>query len=429
VKQFDDIFREKVKKAFGSYNADHLADRGWNSFVAKKKKRRWLLLILPFWAKAASMAILIGIGSFFAYHISTRHLLQEKISVDVSSIGKETKTDMPETKKETIPADVATVSEPVRREAKAAPSIPVITENPDVLEELPAVINTIPVENVTEELNIQLPVVAERRTKLPADTLNLTAGVSLKVFQEEEVEKAGETEPEKSSGKTSFMAGFSGLLAQADEATSASHGIAMGFYLDQEITKRISVRPGLVMSRNSFGIENRNGMTGSSYSVPLNDGTSGKVDSYNGQFDMIAMELPLNFVFKISGRQRSGFYVSAGASTMIYISQKFTGDFVNEYTKMSYAAELNAFTSETRYSKVEVQNHYGAFSRTDFFRLINLSAGYSLPYGKSGTLIIEPFLQLPVDELTSLNLRVRYGGLSMKIRFGKEAQSSVPGAK
>ncbi len=37
MKLFDDIFRENVKKAFSSYNADHLADEAWNSFVAMKK--------------------------------------------------------------------------------------------------------------------------------------------------------------------------------------------------------------------------------------------------------------------------------------------------------------------------------------------------------------------------------------------------------
>ena len=422
MKQFDDIFREKVKKAFGSYNADHLSDKGWNSFVARRKDRRWLLLMLPLWAKAASVAVMIGIGSFYAYHIS-RQPRQERIIVDASSIGKETKADLPGATKETIPPNVTTVSEPVRQTGQAGSSVPVIRENPGIREELSAGMDTLLKENGIKLLNIPLPFVVERRVPVPADSLNLTAAVTSKVFPQEETRETEEFKPQKRSEKTSLIAGFSGLLAQTDEATSLSHGIALGFYLDQKITDRISVRPGLVMSRNSFGIENQNGVSESSYSLSLYDGTSGRVISTNGHFDMIAMELPLNFVFKISGRQRSGFYVSAGASTMIYISQKFTGDFVNEHTKLSYAAGYNEITSQTRYSVVEVQNNYGAFSRTDFFKLVNLSAGYSLPYGKTGTFIIEPFLQLPVDDLTSLDLRVRYGGVSMKIRFGKQNSS------
>ena len=84
----------------------------------------------------------------------------------------------------------------------------------------------------------------------------------------------------------------------------------------------------------------------------------------------------------------------------------------------TFDATSGSIKSETRYSTVEVNNSYGTLSRTDLFGLANFSAGYSLPYGKSGTMLIEPFMQLPVSDLTSLNLRVRYGGISIKIRFG-----------
>ena len=104
---------------------------------------------------------------------------------------------------------------------------------------------------------------------------------------------------------------------------------------------------------------------------------------------------------------------------MFYISQQFTADLVNEYAKVSYNSASGTYSTETHYSTVEVEKDYGAFSRTDFMGLANLSAGYSFPYGKTGTMLIEPFVQLPVSDLTSLNLRVRYGGVSMKLRFGK----------
>ena len=32
MKQFDDIFSRKARDAFDGYNADHLADAGWDSF-------------------------------------------------------------------------------------------------------------------------------------------------------------------------------------------------------------------------------------------------------------------------------------------------------------------------------------------------------------------------------------------------------------
>ena len=174
----------------------------------------------------------------------------------------------------------------------------------------------------------------------------------------------------------------------------------------------------LALAVNSLGVDNETGSFGSAYPVPLIDGNSGTPDSYNGELRMIAMELPLNIVFKVFERKRSGIYLSAGASTMVYFNQKFTGDFVNEYTQEYFNASTNSMSSETRSSKVSVNNSYSALDHTDYFGLANFSAAYSLPYGKTSTLLIEPFMQLPLSDLTALNLRVRYGGISMKVRFG-----------
>ncbi|NLA49452.1 MAG: hypothetical protein GX876_08325, partial [Bacteroidales bacterium] len=102
----------------------------------------------------------------------------------------------------------------------------------------------------------------------------------------------------------------------------------------------------------------------------------------------------------------------------IYLSQQFTADYVNEYTRVTLDAATGQYGTESRFSTLEFEKDYGSFSRTDFFGLANLSAGYTFTYAKTGTMLIEPFLQLPVSDLTSLNLRIRYGGLSMKLRFG-----------
>jgi len=414
MKQFDDIFRENVEKAFSNYNADHLVDKGWNAFIAGRKGRRRFASVIPLWAKAASLAIIIGIGAFFAYHIFTRQPRQETITLAPPYVDKEVEAAAPVETTEAISPIIATVSEPIRQARQVESSIAVSQEKPAV------VMDTSMKENGIKQKRILLPFVAEKRFLIPVDSLKLTTAEVLKVFPIEGKTEIGEAKAEKRSGKTSLMAGFSGLLAQADKAASSVPGVSVGFYLEQEITKRISIRPGLALSMHSFGLENKNGITEFNYSVPLYDGTSGRIDSYNGQLSMLAMELPLNIVFKIFDKQRSGLYVSAGASTMIYISQHFTGDFVNEYAKESLNSLTDGITSETHYSTIEVQSNYGAFSRADLFKLFNLSAGYSLPYSKTGTLIIEPFLQLPLNDLTSLNLRVRYGGVSMKMRFGKQ---------
>jgi hypothetical protein len=59
------------------------------------------------------------------------------------------------------------------------------------------------------------------------------------------------------------------------------------------------------------------------------------------------------------------------------------------------------------------------FSHADHLGLANISAGYLMPFGKKNSMLIEPFLQLPISELTSRNVKIRYGGVSMKLTFGR----------
>lgn len=433
MKQFDDIFRENVKKAFSDYNAEHLAGEGWNSFVARQKGRRRRSALIPLWARAASLVLIVGLGVFFAYRIFTEQKTREVISATESA---EKKVEEPVAINETQETDtrvVATFEKPEPGEVRTDNRAGEIRQISPVRDSLPELFTQ-------ENERIIFPEIAETRFLNP-DILHNVSSTEASAESYEIIKSAGSApdyskpagvisenliipekapEPEKSSGGTTLMAGFSGLIAQSEATSSPSSGLSMGFYLDQKITKRLSVRPGLALAMQSFGLENGNSPAGINYPVSLNYATNGTPYSYEGQLSMLAMELPLNLVFRIIEKERSEFYVSAGASTMFYISQQLTAGFVNEYTKLSYDNMIGEYSPETRYSTVEVEKDYGAFSRADFFGLANLSAGYSFPYSKTGTMLIEPFVQLPVSDLTSLDLKIRYAGVSMKLRFGKK---------
>jgi hypothetical protein len=374
------------------------------------------------------VVLIIGLGVFIAYRISTRQIAQEIISGTESAVKKDEEpvTQMEATK--TVTSFVEPVAEAVHDERKIEKRT---GENRHTYAERDSLLEVILLKNDS----IMLPEIVESWFLNPDGLPGLPAPGALNKLLEvitpddqisadltsaelKPVEKA--VDPEKRHGGRTLMAGFSGLIAQSGGTASPSSGLSMGFYLDQKITKKISVRPGLALAIQSFGLDDGNSPTGFNYPISLNDGTNGIPYSYNGQLSMLAMELPLNIVFRIVDKERSGFYVSAGTSTMFYISQQYTADFVNEYTKLSFNTMTGEFSSETRYSTIEVEKDYGVFSRADFFGLANLSAGYSFPYSKTGTMLIEPFLQLPISDLTSLNLRVRYGGVSMKLRFGKQ---------
>ena len=216
---------------------------------------------------------------------------------------------------------------------------------------------------------------------------------------------------------TTIMTGLSGMVASIDNTSSISQGVSIGFYVEQQLTRRISVRPGLAMARLSYAMENTPGNAiALDYTAPELNGMSGTITSFEGDMDIVSIEVPVNFVFSLRKRQRSNLFVTTGASTLIYLSQHLSGNFNNTYTRETVDA-YGGVSYESMTTSVEIESEQEILNHFDFMGLANFSAGYSLPFGKTSHLVFEPFLQLPVKDLTSLNLRIRYGGLSMKIQF------------
>ncbi|MBM3420943.1 MAG: hypothetical protein FJY11_07400 [Bacteroidetes bacterium] len=420
MKQFDEILRQKTEKAFSSYNADHLADEGWKSFVAARKGKRRLGGIIPLWAKAASVAVIVGTASIIAYQVTQIRPVAETLpSTDIQQETASgtpqpiTRNSEPGTRAETGDSRASSRPQGVNPQlitSNQQPSFAKASEG-ETRNPQPSIAKA----SEGEARNLQAVTISS-----PSDSLNLLAEAALKEFLEAQAGEAADTEPVSRKGRTGLLAGVSGLLAQSGDGATVTPGMAVGVYLERKLSSRISFRPGLTLAVNNLNLHSNGNFSADkySYSVPLYDGNSGTLDYYDGRLSTLAMEIPLNFVFRIIDRERSGLFLTTGASTVFYLSQSFDAGFVNAYTQQELNTATGEMVNETRYSTVEVNNDYGAFSRTDLMGLANFSAGYSVPYGKTGSLLIEPFVQLPLADLTSLNLRVRYGGVSMKLRFG-----------
>lgn len=424
MKQFDDRFRENVEKAFNNYEAGHLADEGWNAFLERRKGHgRRLAAWFPAWLRAASVLLVIGLGLYFAHRVITKPGRMENLSGHYLAGNGETET-------------IGTISPEV-----PLSSITGQTTDPELVSGN---------GNEMEEARLVLQAMEGASTNLTSFIIDTTrpseemeerrfssSGIPGKIsplaihelsvsgtFNDTDLSSRLPVEfvdGEKTIGKgrsypgSILMAGLSGSFVQNAGTVSPSSGLSAGIFLDQKVTRKISVRPGLTLALQSFGFENKNWPGGSRYAMYLMDGIKGEPHSYSGQFNMLAMEIPMNLVFRLFEKGMSELYLTAGASSIIYLRQHYRADFVNELTRPGLNPATGEMSPETRLSTVEVENHFGAFSRSDFLGLANLSAGYSFPYSKTGTILIEPFIQLPVSQLTSLNLKVRYSGISFKL--------------
>ncbi|HPK85013.1 MAG TPA: outer membrane beta-barrel protein [Bacteroidales bacterium] len=458
MSKFDDIFSRKAKEAFENYNADHLAGDGWNSFASRYGKQRRRTIVFPLWARAASIIILVTAGVLFMNRFISRNP-GEPTGLTAQQSGNEM-SDSTEAQTDTNAVETATTaSVPViadnelstretvtgagqtgndgRRVRQATdtggldgltpdtgnlasgqtgdaqtrktgnlaagqsnePAIAVVTES-DKMDDIYAGVNL-----ALNPIEIRLTEKADSRLNLPP----------VKVLDDYRAQP-------RQKMTTTLMTGLSGLMASIDNATTTAQGVSIGFYVERQLTRRISVRPGLAMAKHSYGMEGTpeevlaGANTIMDYAAPELNGLSGTTSSYEADIDLLLMEVPVNFVFSLWRRAEKNFFISTGASTMLYLSQHMTGSFNNTYTK-TMADSYGGTTYATKTTTVQVEREHHLLNRVDFLGLANFSAGYSMPFGRGTHLLLEPFVQLPVKDLTSMNLRIRYGGLSMKIQF------------
>ena len=483
MSKFDDIFSRKAKEAFDNYNADHLAGDGWDSFTSKYGRQRRRALVIPLWARAASIIILVTAGMLFINRFINRNpgepndrIAQQVRSEMADSVQSETDTSAV---KPAIAASVpvSAESEKVSREMVARAGK---TSDPgsragrtgdtggrtrQARETGSLAGQTRATGSRTEQTRDTGSLAGQTRAtgsgtrqtresvitgdKAPQNELTapvapeivkpdgIYAGVNLaanpiEIRLTDETDSRLNLPPKKAlinylvlprkRMTTTIMTGFSGMMASVDNATTTAQGVSIGFYVERQLTRRISVRPGLAMARHSYGMEGTpermlaGGNIALDYAAPELNGLSGTTSSYEADIDVVSMEVPVNFVFSVWKRAEKNLFVSTGASTMIYLSQHMTGIFNNTYTKTT-PDSYGEVSFETMTTTVQVEREHELLNRVDFLGLANFSAGYSMPFGKGTHMLFEPFVQLPVKDLTSMNLRIRYGGLSMKIQF------------
>lgn len=441
MSRFDDIFSRKVKEAFDSYDADHLAGEGWKAFAGKQGRRRTRAFIIPLWARAASIILLITAGALFISRLNNNHTVKPDDQLAKQSQVK--MTDSIPVKEDTSAAIIINPAHVQVSDATASGAGQALKAGKDIsggsvnYPAGPVVVETrkpadVPVTGRVVAAGLPGAEAALDGADRGFAGVNLASGPS-------EIRLNGDNEirldlpPRKALNDylvlprekmtTTLMTGFSGMMASIGNETTAAQGVSVGFYVERQLTGRISIRPGLAVAKHNYGMESTPGggiASGGNmdfyYSAPELNGMTGTTTSFDAVIDVVSMEVPVNFVFSLWKGARSNLFVSTGASTVFYLSQHMSGNFNNTYTRTKVDSD-GEVSYESMTTSVKVERDQELLNRVDFMGLANFSAGYSLPFGKGTHLLFEPFIQLPLKDLTSLNLRIRYGGLSMKMQF------------
>ncbi len=216
----------------------------------------------------------------------------------------------------------------------------------------------------------------------------------------------------------SWAVSASPMVSFAQNQPNPLPGVAAGVAAGYKISDRVRIEVGGLLAYNQLDVRNE-----ATFSVVENftniyasqDASAHRLlFSGNNKYNLLALEIPANIQFNIYDRPESRLFISTGLSSLVFLHQSVSGvNFVHVQNDIGGAPSgSQSFSSTT----VFVDENYGPFSRIDLGRILNLSAGYVI-VGKNSSLVFEPFLKLPLGGVSSSNLSLGMGGVSLKLLF------------
>ena len=131
------------------------------------------------------------------------------------------------------------------------------------------------------------------------------------------------------------------------------------------------------------------------------------------------LDIPLNITWKFHSGKSSAYYIAGGISSVVYLSEKYT---ITSYTqKMVQDVKMENGVPSVSYQLENVKSveeeSEAPLNTFDFAGRINLIFGYEQRVSSGIFIHIEPYLKIPVSDMTAQNFRFTASGITCKISF------------
>lgn len=422
MKPFDEKFADNVREAFDHWRQE-MPPHAWEDMKArldgKDKARR--VAFWPFFAKAASVALLVGMSIYLYVGFSPKGdalIATRQHEAAATEITKEEPLAGAETVPPETTAGLQQIAKPIRTAAETGlksrtDTTPPPAEKP-AIEAILLADSQLPApspETNEEQTPETLP--GNREVTPDAERQNNREGAKLAISNEPERAPAEEA---PDPGRFSWGIAAGSMLAFAENSVSDAPGYNAGIMAGFALTDQISLTSGTLLTYHKFELVNFANADFAADYLPDNASMTNVSLTGNNQYEMLALEIPLNAQFSIMETRSRSLFVSGGLSSMLYLQQRFTGVNTAFFEKQVFNAVANRYEKQYSATTFEVDEKYPALSRFDFGRLLNLSLGYVVQR-PNGAMVIEPFVKIPLGAITSRNISLGMGGISLKYRF------------
>jgi hypothetical protein len=411
MKPFDEIFADRVREVFDLYSEipDPMA---WETMKGRleRTRRQRVIAMLPLLSRAAAILIIAGIFALLFTDVfmpgSNEQLAVEVPSASIQGISEpgapvlmspETATSMPRSAATLQPIPDAAILAGAGLSPQGQMAVAV----------------AIPSTGLSTTFGT--PVVDGR--SMTTETVPFTGIVEAVVF-EPSYENYLTSRSIPDNGR-SFSWGLTAgsMMTYAEQQVASGMGFSGGLVTEWEAMPRIRLSSGMLLAYQQFEVE------GMPLRMISNQEIIAGLD-YNGadafgdhEYEFLALDIPLNVQFNLGETRRSKLFVSAGVSSLFYLQQKVSGYSSAFVTGQTYNPATGEYQPFSQYSEVYLDDTYDILTRFDIARLLNLSFGYVIK-GNNHSTVIEPFIKYPLGTISTRELKMGMGGVTVKYRFG-----------
>ncbi|MGI4749601.1 MAG: hypothetical protein ACRYFB_03110 [Janthinobacterium lividum] len=412
---FDENLKNRIKQIFEDYD-DGAADKGWNLLREKypeKKRRNYI-----FWWTCAAVTLLLMaliIWFFQAETCKAKFAKTIKLKPDTAKIQAKVYSSSEKSIIKTDSRDTNHVEKTVLKTVSDFAFIPRSTQQKTlIIRPKDTVINQVNEHNNTAFTDIKLVSTDSANQSIQAfdfakidslhheklQSIGQTQSPGVKpVSKKEPIKTASIKKPTQKTSKLSLSI-YAGPHINFANGSKNQLGFGAGISTDFQLSKKLKLSSGLSVIQNKLYYQNNfsnNSLLAASpanLSIYSSQGiiSSTVLNSLNAS--LIQLDIPINLIYNILPGKNS---ISALAGVS-------SGTFAKESYQYNYANSANDFQNSK------------SFKSFYMLKTLNVAAQFRLPL-KNYNLQVEPFLKVPLGNLTTQQLKFNATGINLRFNF------------
>ncbi len=204
-----------------------------------------------------------------------------------------------------------------------------------------------------------------------------------------------------------------GVIVAPAIGNSKKLNMGYGMSMAYHISKKVSIGSGL--SYNEMDASKKIGTGQQYYNSPSNSAFASDSKNLEGvSTQLTGIDIPLEFKYKLS----ESFYANAGVSAFAVINQKQSNTYQQNRVMQSTTVSPSGDLKQQSYlltQKVTESADPAEVSKRNLIGFYNFSFGYRQKLSKDRFIGIEPFIKIPMKDISKENLRLM--GTGLKVRF------------